>query len=157
MHEADVSPIVAAIGDDVELVVLNQLLEACPRAADVVAELAARLPSRALLVVVYSNTASLPGRILRRHWRRFFHWKAVYFNSENLRGMLERAGLRFVAQSGLNTSYTVTRALDLVLPGTQVASVARRAGPRRRDRARADGDLRVDLRARRRVGGRASC
>ena len=44
VHEADVSPIVAAIGDDVEMVVLNQLLEACPRASDVVAELAAHLP-----------------------------------------------------------------------------------------------------------------
>ncbi len=106
VHEADVSPIVAAIGDDVELVVLNHLLEACPRAADVVSEFAARLPSRALLVVVYSNTASFPGRFLRRHWRRFFHWKAVYFNSENLRSMVERAGLRFLGQSGMNTSYT---------------------------------------------------
>ena len=128
VHEADVSPIVAAIDDDVEMVVLNQLLEACPRASDVVAKLAARLPSQALLVVVYSNVASLPGRILRRNWRRFFHWKAVYFNSENLRGMIERAGLRFVAQSGLNTSYTVTRALDLGLPATPAAGVARRLG-----------------------------
>ena len=42
--------------------------------------------------------------------------------------MLERAGLRLVGQSGLNTSYTVTRALDLALPGTPVASVARRVG-----------------------------
>jgi hypothetical protein len=128
VHEADVSPIVAAISDDVELVVLNQLLEACPRAADVVAELAARLPTHALLVVVYSNTASLAGRMLRHHWRRFFHWKAVYFNSENLRSMLERAGLRFLEQSSVNTSYTLTRALDLVRPGTRVASLARRAG-----------------------------
>ncbi len=126
VHEADVSPIVATIGNDVEIVVLNQLLEACPRASDVVADLAGRLPSRALLVVVYSNTASLPGRILRHNWRRFFDWKAVYFNSENLRSMLERAGLHFVAQSGLNTSYTVTRALDLALPATPVATVARR-------------------------------
>jgi hypothetical protein len=128
VHEADVSPIVAAIGDDVDLVVLNHLLEACPRAADVVAELAAHLPSGAFLVVIYSNTASAPGRLLRRHWRRFFHWRAVYFNSENLRGMVERTGLRLVRQSGMNTSYTVTRALDLVLPGTQVASLGRRAG-----------------------------
>ena len=128
VHEADVSPIVAAIGDDVEMVVLNQLLEACPRASDVVAELAARLPSQTLLVVVYSNADSLPGRILRHNWRRFFDWKAVYFNSENLRSMHERAGLRFVGQSGLNTSYTVTRALDLALPGTRVAGVARRVG-----------------------------
>jgi len=126
VHEADVSPIVAAIGDDVELVVLNQLLEACPRAAEVAAELAARLPSRALLVVVYSNAASLPGRIMRRKWRGFFYWKAVYFNSENLRSMLERAGLRLVGQSGLNTSYTVTRALGLVAPGTPLVDAARR-------------------------------
>ena len=126
--EADASPIVGAIGEDVELVVVNQLLEACPRASDVVAELAAHLPKRALLVVVYSNAASLPGRIMRRNWRRFFDWKAVYFNSENLRNMLERAGLRFVGQAGLNTSYAVTRALDLALPGTPVAAVARRLG-----------------------------
>jgi Glycosyl transferase family 2 len=128
VHDADLSPVVAAMGDDVELVVLNQLLEACPRAADVVAELAARLPTRAMLVVVYGNAASLPGRIMRRNWRQFFHWKAVYFNSENLRSMLERAGLRFVGQSGLNTSYTVTRALDLALPGRPVAGIARRLG-----------------------------
>ena len=128
VHEADVSPICAHIDKTVELVVLNQLLEACPRASEVTAELAARLPNRALLVVVYSNAASLPGRMLRHNWRRFFHWKAVYFNSENLRSMLERAGLRLVAQSGLNTSYTLTRALDLTLPGTTVAGVARRVG-----------------------------
>jgi hypothetical protein len=128
VHEADVSPIVAAIGDDVEMVVLNQLLEACPRALDVVAELAPRLPDQTLLVVVYSNVASLPGRILRRNWQRFFDWKAVYFNSENLRSMLERAGLHLVAQSGLNTSYTVTRALDLALPAAPAAGIARRLG-----------------------------
>ncbi|MGP0036357.1 MAG: glycosyltransferase [Solirubrobacteraceae bacterium] len=128
VHEADVSPILAAIGDGADLVVLNHLLEACPHAADVVAELAAGMPSRALLVVAYSNTDSFPGRFLRRHWRRFFHWRAVYFNSENLRGMLERSGLRLVRQSGMNTSYTVSRALDLVLPGTQAAAVARRTG-----------------------------
>ena len=128
VNEADVSPIVAAIADDVELVVLNQLLEACPHASDVVAKLAARLPARALLVVVYSNAASFPGRIMRRNWRAFFDWKAVYFNSENLRRMLERAGLRFVGQSGLNTSYVIPRALDLALPGTPVAGVARRLG-----------------------------
>jgi hypothetical protein len=126
VHDADASPIVAAIGNDVEMVVLNQLLEACPRALEVVADVARRMSGRALLVVVYSNTGSLPGRILRHNWRRFFDWKAVYFNSENLRSMLERAGLHFVAQSGLNTSYTVTRALDLTLPGTPVARAARR-------------------------------
>jgi hypothetical protein len=128
VHEADVSSIAAAIGNDVDVVVLNHLLEACPRAADVVGALAARLPAGALLVVVYSNNASAPGRLLRRHWRRFFHWKAVYFNSENLRGMVERAGLRLVRQSGMNTSYTLSRALDIVLPGTHAASLARHAG-----------------------------
>jgi LSD1 subclass zinc finger protein len=128
VNEADVSPILAAITDDVELVVLNQLLEACPRAADVADQLAAHLPGQALLAVVYGNNASLPGRALRRHWRRFFHWKSVYFNSENLRGTLERAGLRFVAQRGLRTSYTVTRAVDLLLPGTSIADTGRRLG-----------------------------
>jgi hypothetical protein len=128
VHEADVSPIVARIDDDVEMVVLNQFLEACPRASDVVAELATHLPSHAMLVIVYSNVASLPGRILRRNWRRFFDWKAVYFNSENLRSMIERAGFRFIAQSAVNTSYTVTRALELGLPATPAALAAGRLG-----------------------------
>ena len=128
VNDADVSAIVESLDDDVELVILNQLLEACPRASDVAAQLAARLPRRAMLVVVYSNVASFPGRILRRYWRRFFDWKAVYFNSENLRGMLERSGLRFVGQSGLNTPYTVTRALRLAFPGTPMAGVARGLG-----------------------------
>lgn len=128
VNDADVSPIAESIDDDVELVVLNQLLEACPRASDVAAQLAASLPARALLVVVYGNVGSLPGRVLRRYWRRFFDWKAVYFNSENLRGMLERSGLTLLAQSGLNTSYTVTRALGLAFPGTPAADVARSLG-----------------------------
>ena len=137
---------------------LNQLLEACPRASDVVAELAARLPSRALLVVVYSNAASLPGRILRRNWRRFFHWKAVYFNSENLRSMLERAGLRFVAAVG--PEHVVhgdprTRPRPSGHSGSRASHDALGLGAA--TAARADGDLRVDLRARGRVGGRASC
>ena len=128
VRDADVEPILEAIPADVELLVLNQLLEACPRASEVLAALAARLPVGAQLVVVYSNVASLPGRMLRRHWGRFFNWKAVYFDSENLRGMVERAGLRFVAQSGLNTSYTVSRALDLVAPNAPFAGAARRLG-----------------------------
>ena len=45
-HDADVSPIAEAIDKDVDLVVLNQLLEACPRASEVAADLAARLPDR---------------------------------------------------------------------------------------------------------------
>ena len=147
VHEADISPILAAIGDDVELVVLNHMLEACPRAAEVVSELAAHLPSRALLVVVYSNAASLPGRFLRRHWRRFFHWKAVYYNSENLSNMVERAGLRFLGQSGLNTSYTLTRAVDLLLPGHSSRRPRSTCGAWRGDLPCADGDLHGDLRA----------
>ena len=91
VHEADVSAIAAAIGDDVDLVVLNHLLEACPRAADVVAG-SRRVAGRGVTRRRLQQHASAPGRLLRRHWRRFFHWKAVYFDSENLRGMLGRAG-----------------------------------------------------------------
>jgi hypothetical protein len=128
VHETDISPIVEAMDDDVDLLVLNQLLEACPRAADVIAELASHLSGEALLVVVYSNADSLPGRLLRRNWRRFFEWKAVYFNSDNLRGMLESAGFRLLDQSGLSTSYTVTRAAELLFPGRPVGGIARRMG-----------------------------
>ena len=128
VHHADVSPIEAAIGEDADLVVLNQVLEACPRAADVVDRLAMCVPPTALQVVVYGNVASFPGRVMRRRWPGFFQWKSVYFNSENLRGACERAGLRFVAQTGLSTSYGATRALDLVLPNTPFPAIARRLG-----------------------------
>ena len=48
-----------------------------------------RRADQALLVVVYSNAASFPGRVLRHNWRSFFRWKVVYFNSDT-RSMLER-------------------------------------------------------------------
>lgn len=128
VREADVSPLVAAVGDDVEMVVLNQLLEVCPRAAEVVQQLADALPEKAMVVVVFSNVGSLPGRVLRRNWRRFFDWKSAYFDAQNLRGMMERCGFRFVAQTGLNTSYTVSRVADRTLPGSRVSSLFQRIG-----------------------------
>jgi Glycosyl transferase family 2 len=128
VHDADITPLLARIDDDTEIIVLNQLLEACPRASDVVGELARHLPEKAMLVVVFSNVASLPGRLLRRHWRPFFDWKSVYFDSENLRGLMERSGLRFVSQTGLSTSYTVSRVLDQAAPRTSTAVMVRRLG-----------------------------
>jgi hypothetical protein len=112
------------------MIVLNQLLEACPRASEVVEQLAAVLPEKAVIVVVFSNVGSLPGRLLRRNWRRFFDWKSVYFDSENLRSLMERSGLRFVAQTGLNTSYTLSRALDRAMPGSRAVPLLQRLGVR---------------------------
>jgi Glycosyl transferase family 2 len=110
VDDADIAPVVAALRDDTDVVVLNQLLEACPRVFDVVEKLAASVGSRALVVVVFSNVASLPGRVLRRYWPRSFEGKSVYYDPENLRHVMDRGGFTFVEQRGLRTRYTLSRA-----------------------------------------------
>ena len=91
VDDADIAPILAALRDDTDVVVLNQVLEACPRALDVVGQLAAGIGADVLVVVVFSNVASLPGRVLRRYWPRSFEWKSVYYDPENLRHLMDRA------------------------------------------------------------------
>jgi len=109
VDDADIAPLVAALRDDTDVVVLNQVLEACPRALDVVERLAAGIGAHVLVVVVFSNVASLPGRVLRRYWPRSFEGKSVYYDPENLRHLMDRGGFSFVEQRGLRTPYTLSR------------------------------------------------
>jgi hypothetical protein len=128
VREADIGPIEAALVPPPDVLILNQLLEACPRASEVVAKLAGVLPDKTAVAVVFDNTGSLPGRFVRRHWRRIFEWKSVNFDSENLRGLMERNGLRALEQAGLRTQRVIPglrRVVMQVPEGRYVAMYAR--------------------------------
>jgi hypothetical protein len=123
----DVAPIRAQITESTDVLVLNEVLEACARGSSVVQQLVDALPEGALVVVVFSNVRSLPARAMRRYWPRFFAWKSVYFDADNLARLMDRAGLRQVAQERRVTPYTAAYALERVgRPST--AALLRRVG-----------------------------
>jgi len=101
---------------DAELVLLNELLEACPDPGKVLRQVVAELPEAATLAVAYADIASLPARILRRYWPAFFQLKRAYFGLPQLQLLAERCQLEHVSQRAVPSHrtprYAVTRALD---------------------------------------------
>lgn len=115
----------ALSGPDVDVVVLNELLEACSEPAAVLEAIRGRLPPSAWIVVVYANIASFPARMMRRHWPRFFDHKVAFFDVDNLTAMFFRHGYGLERQFAMPTSYTVGYALERL--DTPVAPVAKAA------------------------------
>ena len=63
---------------------LHELLESCGDPGVVLGKLVEALPASTLLVVTYTNTDSLPARMMRRHWPPFFEHKTCFFSTGNL-------------------------------------------------------------------------
>jgi hypothetical protein len=101
-----------------DLVVLNELLEACADPGRVLGHIAAALPRDALLGIAYADAASLPARWLRRHWPGFFDVKRAFFGLSQLTRLAERHGLALLEQRAFPTRrtarYALHRALDAV-------------------------------------------
>lgn len=103
---ADVSPITRHIGPHTSVLVLNELLEACAGTSDVMRGLLAALPDDAIVVVAFNNVRSFPARVMRRYWSRFFVWKSVYFDNDNLDRLMDAVGLRPIGHRKLATPHT---------------------------------------------------
>ena len=73
---------------------LNELLEACAGTSDVMRGSLAALPDDAIVVVAFNNVRSFPARVMRRYWSRFFAWKSVYFDNDNLDRLMDAVGMR---------------------------------------------------------------
>jgi hypothetical protein len=126
--DGDSTPVTRHVTDRTDILVLYELLEACPHAGTTIDGLRDALPPDALVVVVFSNVGSLPARLMRRWWPRFFAWKSVYYDTNNLARLLEDHGFKTVAQSSWRTSYSVSYALERLRPSWRL--------PARLDRAR---------------------
>jgi hypothetical protein len=98
-----------------ELVILNELLEACSDPGKVLRQVVAALPTGASLAVAYADAASLPARLLRRHWPPFFELKRAFFGLPQLLRLADACGLSLVAHSAVPARRTPRYAADRLL------------------------------------------
>jgi hypothetical protein len=126
--DADLSwaqPLLAAAP---QVVVLQELLESCSDPGAVLAKLVAALPKTTLIAVTYTNSDSLPARMMRRYWQSFFDSKSAYFSTGNLSALLGRFGLVLQAQYPMPVTRTAQYVGDMVgriTPGSGLARLAR--------------------------------
>jgi hypothetical protein len=101
---------------DAKLVILNELLEACADPSQVLRQVVAAAPPEASVAVAYADVASLPARLLRRHWPAFFELKRSYFGLPQLLRLAEGCGLTLVAHTAVPAQrtprYAAVRLLD---------------------------------------------
>ncbi len=99
-----------------DLVILNELLEACSDPGKVLRQVAAALPPQAAVAVAYADVASLPARLLRRHWPAFFDLKRAFFGLPQLLRLAESCNLGLVAHAAAparrTPRYAAVRLLD---------------------------------------------
>lgn len=105
-----------------ELVILNELLEACSDPGKVLRQIAAAAPPSAAFAVAYADVASLPARLLRRHWPAFFELKRAFFGLPQLLRLADSCNLGLAAHSAApahrTPRYAAVRLLD-ALPGAR--------------------------------------
>ncbi|HEX4447392.1 MAG TPA: glycosyltransferase [Polyangiaceae bacterium] len=125
-----------------QVVILHELLESCGDPGVVLGKLVEALPPTTLLVVTYTNTDSLPARMMRRHWPPFFEHKTCFFSTSNLATLMARFGRVLKTQYALPVTHTAEYVADRVAPRTAASRLVN-ATPLR--------DLRVPVRAGNRV------
>jgi hypothetical protein len=129
-ERSETAPFAARIAG-AELLILNELLEACSDPGGVLCEVAAALPQGATLAIAYADVASLPARLLRRHWPAFFELKRAYFALPQLLRLTEPEGLALVAHTAVSTRRTPRYALYRALDAAPRARVLSRLAPAR--------------------------
>jgi hypothetical protein len=121
-EHSDLSAFTAEL--DADLIVLNELLEACSDPGKALGQVAAAMPRGATLAVAYADAESMPARVLRRHWPAFFDVKRAFFGLSHLTRLAERHGLVLKQHRPLPAHRTPRYALHRVLdaaPGAQAA------------------------------------
>lgn len=103
-----------------EVVILHELLEACGDPGRVIARLIDTLPSDTWFVVTYTNVASLPAQLMRRHWPPFFDLKTTYFNTGHLTALFARFGLKATAQFPLPLTHSLAYLAERVAPAAKM-------------------------------------
>jgi hypothetical protein len=107
-----------------QVVILNELLEACSNPTPVLEELILALAESAWLVVVYSNAQSLPARTLARHWPPFFNYKTAFYNHSNLTALMARFGLVITKQWPFPVTQTFGYVLGRLAPEARLTKLS---------------------------------
>jgi hypothetical protein len=134
------------------MVILHELLEACSDPRMVLERLVRALPPSTLFAVTYTNTESLPARMMRRYWPSFLDYKASYLSTGNLTALMSQFGLVLKTQYPLpvtRTAQYIAEIGDRIVPRLALGRLVR-ATPLR--------DLALPVRAGNRVAlfGRSS-
>ncbi|MDP9149827.1 MAG: glycosyltransferase [Myxococcota bacterium] len=101
-----------------QVVILHELLEACGDPSIALKQLAAAVPPSTLFVVTYTNSDSLPARIMRRHWAPFFENKTAFFSTGNVAALMAPFGLVLKAQYALPVTHTAKYVGERIARGT---------------------------------------
>jgi hypothetical protein len=104
-----------------QVVLLHELLESCGDPGVVLGKIVEALPASTLLVVTYTNTDSLPARVMRRHWPPFFEHKTCFFSTGNLATLMARFDRVLKAQYALPVTHTAEYVVDRLAPKTPAA------------------------------------
>jgi hypothetical protein len=114
-QQADLAAFAPGLAD-ADLVILNELLEACSDPREVLRQVAAAASPSASIAIAYADVASLPARLLRRHWPAFFEQKRTFFGLPQLLRLAESSGLGLVAHGAASVHrtprYAAVRLLD---------------------------------------------
>lgn len=106
-----------------DVVFLNGLVEQFTHPEKTLRSLGSALTPRTLIAVDFSNMTSLPSRVLRRRWKRFFDNYVAYYNADNLSVLMWRMGFGRIGSVRLRWRYSLgylARRLELQ-PGLQRA------------------------------------
>jgi hypothetical protein len=111
-----------------QFVILHELLEACSDPGAVVHTLLQSLPRSTFYAVTYTNTDSLPARLMRRYWPSFLDYKASYLSTGNLTALMSRFELVLKTQYPLpvtRTAQYVAEIGDRIVPRAGLAKLLR--------------------------------
>jgi ribosomal protein S27E len=111
-----------------QFVILHELLEACSDPGAVIDALLGSLPESTFFAVTYTNTDSLPARLMRRYWPSFLDYKASYLSTGNLTALMARFGLVLKTQYPLpvtRTAQYVAEIGDRIAPRVRLGSIVR--------------------------------
>jgi len=111
-----------------QVVILHELLEACPDPGAVLRTLIEALPPTTIFAVTYTNADSLPARMMRRYWPSFFDYKQAYLSTGNLTALAARFGLVLKTQYPLPVTRTAQYIADFgrrMAPGARLDRLVR--------------------------------
>jgi hypothetical protein len=121
--DSNIDSLLSALGAETQVLLLNELLEACSDPAAVVEKLRAALPRSTWFVVTYSHAGSMPARMMRRYWPQFFDVKTTFFDTTNLAALMARFDLRLKTQFSFPVEHTLGYVLDRLAPEAPLTHV----------------------------------
>ena len=126
-REGRIDFLVEAIDRDVDVLILQELLEATCDARATLEKLLPACGKDTWLAVTYTNADSLPARVMRRHWAPFFDHKSAFFSTGSMTSLLGHCGYVLRHQFALPTTRTLDYAARRLAPKSRITRLLRKS------------------------------